>query len=61
MIAILVLLGLAVVAALWAVGSYNNRREVFPASLVAGMFNFAPAALLEIADRARREAPKVSF
>ena len=34
-----------------SVMAYNNRREVFPSSIVAGMFNFAPAALLEI-DRA---------
>jgi len=43
--------------------AYNNRREVFPSSVVAGMFNFKEAALLDIpADRAEvREAPKVSF
>ena len=42
---------------------YNNKREVFPGNIVAGMFNFQPAALLEIgADEAhKREAPKVSF
>jgi len=44
-----------------SVMSYNNRREVFPSSIVAGMFNFASAALLEIEDPAKREAPKVSF
>jgi len=46
-----------------SVMAYNNRREVFPSSIVAGMFNFAPAALLDIpADRAEvREAPKVQF
>jgi len=47
-----------------AVMGYNNRREVFPSSLVAGMFQFAPAALLEIpaADQAQvRAAPKVQF
>ena len=44
-----------------SVMAFNNRREVFPSSVVAGMFNFAPAALLEITDPARREAPKVSF
>lgn len=46
-----------------SVMSYNNKREVFPSSIVAGMFNFAPAALLEIpADKAQvREAPKVEF
>jgi LemA protein len=46
-----------------SVMSYNNRRETFPTSVYAGMFNFAPAALLEIPeDRTdMREAPKVSF
>lgn len=46
-----------------AVMAYNNRREVFPSSLVAGNFGFRPAALLDIpADRAQvREAPKVQF
>ncbi|MDH5834654.1 LemA family protein [Luteimonas kalidii] len=46
-----------------SVMTYNNKREVFPSSVVAGMFNFAPAALLEIpADTPEvREAPKVQF
>ncbi|MBD7988589.1 LemA family protein [Luteimonas sp. Sa2BVA3] len=46
-----------------SVMAYNNKREVFPSSIVAGMFNFDAAALLEIpADRAEvREAPKVQF
>ena len=47
-----------------SVMGYNNRREVFPSSVVAGMFGFAPAALLEIpADQqaAVRMAPKVQF
>ena len=46
-----------------AVMAYNNKREVFPSSVVAGAFNFAPAALLDIpADKAEvREAPKVKF
>ncbi|WP_220481063.1 LemA family protein [Marilutibacter penaei] len=46
-----------------SVMAYNNKREVFPSSVVAGMFNFEPAALLDIpADRAEvREAPKVQF
>jgi len=44
-----------------AVMSYNNKREVFPSSVVAGMFNFAPAQLLDIAKPEAREAPKVSF
>jgi LemA protein len=40
---------------------YNNRRETFPANLVAGMFGFGPAALFEIEDPGQREAPQVSF
>jgi len=44
-----------------AVMTYNNKREVFPSSVVAGMFNFAPAQLLDIAKPEAREAPKVSF
>jgi LemA protein len=46
-----------------SVMSYNNRREVFPSNIVAGMFGFAAAALLDIpADKAEvREAPKVQF
>ena len=46
-----------------SVMAYNNKREMFPSSVVAGMFNFAPAALLDIpADKPEvREAPKVQF
>ena len=46
-----------------SVMAYNNKREVFPSNILAGMFNFDAAALLEIpADRAEvREAPKVQF
>ena len=47
-----------------SVMAYNNKREVFPSSVVAGMFNFAPAALLEIPEAqqaAVRAAPKVQF
>jgi LemA protein len=44
-----------------AVMSYNNAREIFPGSIVAGMFNFTPAQMLEAAKPEAREAPKVSF
>jgi LemA protein len=44
-----------------AVMSYNNRREVFPASVVAGRFGFTPAALFEVDDPQQRQAPQVSF
>ena len=43
-----------------AATAYNNRRQIFPAVMVAGMFGFTDAALLEAA-QAEREAPKVSF
>lgn len=44
-----------------SVMAYNNTREVFPSSLIAGLFNFVAATLLEITEPAKREAPKVSF
>ncbi len=45
-----------------AVTEYNTRRELFPTSIVAGIFNFEPAALLESTDSAaQREAPQVKF
>lgn len=46
-----------------AVMSYNNRREMFPGSVVAGSFDFRAAALLEIgADEAhKRVVPRVQF
>jgi LemA protein len=44
-----------------AVMTYNNKREMFPGSIVAGMFNFVAAQLLDIVKPEAREAPKVSF
>ena len=44
-----------------SVMGYNNKREVFPSNIIAGMFGFIAAALLEITDPGQREAPKVSF
>ena len=45
-----------------SVTEYNTKREIFPSSIVAGIFNFAPAALLESTDSAaQREAPQVKF
>ena len=44
-----------------SVMGYNNQREMFPGSIVAGMFNFQPASLLDIAKPEAREAPKISF
>ena len=44
--------------------AYNNKREVFPSSVFAGIFGFQPAALLEIPAEKQeqvRAAPKVEF
>jgi LemA protein len=44
-----------------AVLGYNNAREVFPNNLVAGMFAFAPATMLQIESADKRAAPAVKF
>jgi LemA protein len=44
-----------------AVLTYNNRREVFPASFVANSFAFAAAEPLQVEDPAVRDVPKVAF
>jgi LemA protein len=41
--------------------AFNNKREVFPNNIVAGMFGFTKAALFEIDVEAERDAPKVQF
>lgn len=44
-----------------AVTLYNTSREVFPAVVFAGMFNFQGASLLEFERERTVDAPKVSF
>jgi LemA protein len=45
-----------------SVMEYNTKRESFPDTVFAGMFGFAPAALLEATESAEeRKVPKVSF
>ena len=47
-----------------SVMAYNNKREMFPSSIVAGMTGFAPASMLEIPAEQQaqvRAAPKVEF
>lgn len=39
----------------------NNKIQMFPSNVVAGMFNFKLAEFFEIEDEAEREVPKVSF
>ncbi|HTM28420.1 MAG TPA: LemA family protein [Rhodanobacter sp.] len=41
--------------------TYNNKREVFPSSIVANSFGFVAAEPLKIDDPAVREVPKVTF
>jgi LemA protein len=40
---------------------FNNKIEMFPSSIVAGMFNFEKSDFFEIEDKAEKQAPKVSF
>lgn len=44
-----------------SVTEYNTKTEMFPASVIAGMFNFGQATLFEVADEGEREAVKVEF
>jgi LemA protein len=45
-----------------AVLDYNNARETFPGSVIAGAFAFTPGTMLEIDDIATKRAnPKVAF
>ena len=40
---------------------YNNKIEMFPSSIIAGMFNFKQSEFFEIEDAAERDVPKVDF
>lgn len=40
---------------------FNNKTEVFPSSIIAGMFGFSKEVFFEIEDKQERIAPKVSF
>ena len=40
---------------------YNNKIQMFPSNVVAGMFNFAKRDFFEIEDAAEKSVPKVSF
>ena len=40
---------------------YNTQREMFPTSIIANTFNFAPAELFVVDDPVQKEAPKVKF
>ena len=40
---------------------FNNKIEMFPSNIVAGVFSFKQAEFFEIEDAAERDVPKVSF
>ncbi|MHC4551441.1 MAG: LemA family protein [Planctomycetota bacterium] len=40
---------------------YNNKIQMFPSNVVAGMFSFTKRDFFEIENEAEREVPKVSF
>jgi LemA protein len=40
---------------------YNNKIEMFPSNIIAGMFNFNKEDFFEIEDATEREVPKVEF
>ena len=44
-----------------AVTTYNTARELFPATMIAGMFGFSDAQLFAVEDSQERDAPKVEF
>ena len=44
-----------------SVTQYNIAREVFPNSVLTGMFDFKPAGLFEVTNQAEKEPVRVSF
>jgi LemA protein len=40
---------------------FNNKIEMFPSNILAGMFNFQTGEFFELEDKAEREVPKVDF
>ncbi len=44
-----------------AVMQFNNRLQMFPGNIIAGMFNFKAGDFFELKDEVQREAPKVQF
>ncbi len=40
---------------------YNNKIQMFPTNIMAGMFNFKEETFFKIEDKSDREVPKVSF
>ena len=44
-----------------AVLFFNNKIEMFPSNVIAGMFNFRPQEFFEVEEKTDRDVPKVSF
>ncbi len=44
-----------------SVMNMNNKVQMFPGNIIAGMFNFGNEKFFEVDDAAQREAPKVDF
>jgi LemA protein len=40
---------------------FNNKIQMFPSNIIAGMFNFTKRDFFEIQNEAEREVPKVQF
>lgn len=40
---------------------YNNKIQMFPSNIVAGMFSFKAEEFFEIEDKMEKEVPKISF
>jgi LemA protein len=44
-----------------SVMTFNNKVEMFPSNIIAGMFSFDKSEFFELKEPEQREAPKVSF
>jgi LemA protein len=40
---------------------FNNKTQMFPSNIIAGMFNFAKRDFFQLESAAEKEVPKVSF
>lgn len=40
---------------------FNNKIQMFPSNIIAGMFNFTKRDFFQVEDAAEKEVPKVSF
>ena len=40
---------------------YNNKIEIFPNNIVAGVFKFEPEELYKVESEEAKKAPKVQF